>query len=168
MIRRLMLLCLLPPVLAGCAREDYADLRAFMEQAGAGMQQTLEPLPAMKPLDTFVYAPGDLPDPFKPRSLRPVTSGGGLQPDLTRPKGPLEHYPLDGLRMVGTLKRDGQMQALIRTPENTLYRVKQGDYIGLNFGRIVAIRETGLDIRETIQDGVGDWTEASTSMALQE
>lgn len=168
MKRPLLLLCLLPSLLVGCAREEFSDLREFMEQAGAGLQQPLEPLPAMKPQDAFVYEPGDLPDPFKPRSLRPVAAGGGLQPDLTRPKDPLEQYPLDGLRMVGTLKRDGQIQALIRTPENTLYRVKPGDYIGPNFGRIVAIRETGLDIRETIQDGVGAWTEVSTSMALQE
>lgn len=160
---------LLPLVLlAGCAQDEYADLRTFMEQAGAGQQQPLEPLPPVKPQDVVTYEPGDLPDPFKPRSLKPGKGGGVFQPDLTRPKGPLEQFPLDGLRMVGTLLKGGQLYALVRTPENTLYRVKKGDFMGQNYGLVVAINDASIEIRETIQDGVGDWAEAKATVALQE
>lgn len=155
-------------LLAGCAQDEFADLRAFMAQAGTGSQQPLEPLPPVKPQDFFTYVPGDVPDPFKPRSLKPSKGGNAFQPDLTRPKGPLENYPLDGLRMVGTIKKDGLMYALVRTPESTLYRVKKGDHMGQNFGLVIAISDASIELRETVQDGVGDWTETKATLALQE
>lgn len=155
-------------LLGGCAQDEFADLRAFMAQAGKGGQQALEPLPPVKPTQAFDYLPGDTPDPFKPRSLKPSKGGGAFQPDLARPKDPLEAYPLDGLRMVGTLVKDGQMSALIRTPTGTLYRIRKGEHIGQNFGLVIAISESNLEIRETIQDGVGDWMETKAALALQE
>lgn len=155
-------------VLAGCAQDEFADLRAFMAQTGAAGQQALEPLPPVKSQEVFNYEPADLPDPFRPRTLKAAKGGGAFQPDLTRPKEPLEQYPLDGLRMVGTLKKDGQMYALIRTPENTLYRIKKGEHMGQNFGLVIAIRDTSVELRETVQDGAGDWTETKATLALQE
>lgn len=155
-------------LLAGCAQDEHADLRAFMAQAGAGGQQALEPLPPVLVQEVFSYDPGDLPDPFRPRALKAAKAGGAFQPDLTRPRQPLEQYPLDSLRMVGTLVKDGQTYALIRTPDNTLYRIRKGEYMGQNFGLVVAIRETGIELRETVQDGAGDWTETKATLALQE
>lgn len=154
--------------LAGCAQDEFADLRVFMAQAGAVGQQALEPLPPVKPQDNFTYDPGDIPDPFKPRSLKSPKGGGGLQPDLTRPKEPLEQYPLDALRFVGTLKKGGQIYGLVKTPENALYRIKKGEHIGQNFGLVIAIGDSNIEIREIIQDGVGDWAEAKATLALQE
>ena len=155
-------------LLAGCAHDDTSDLREFMQQAGRDSQEKLEPLPQVKIAETFSYDATGLTDPFAARNLRPAKAGGGPAPDMNRPKDPLELFPLDGLRMVGTLSRQGQLYALVRTPENTLYRVKRGDRIGQNYGVITAITETAIEIRETVQDGVGDWTEASASLPLQE
>lgn len=155
-------------LLAGCAQDEFADLRAFMAQAGAGQQQPIEPLPPVKPQEAITYEADALPDPFKPRSLKPDKGSGAFMPDLTRPKGPLEQYPLDALRMVGTLTKGNQIFALVRTPENTLYRVKKGDYMGQNYGLVIAINDAGMELRETIQDGIGDWTEAKANLALQE
>jgi type IV pilus assembly protein PilP len=159
---------LLLALLAGCAQDEFADLRAFMAQAGQGAQQKMEPLPPVKVQEEFNYDAGELPDPFLARSMKPSKSGGGIQPDLTRPKGPLEQDPLDGLRMVGTLLKGGQLYALVRRPDNTLYRVARGDHIGLNFGVIQSIGESSMEIKEIIQDGAGDWIESKASMALQE
>lgn len=155
-------------LLYGCGGND-ADLRQFMAETGKDGAETLEPLPSLKPADAFIYAPADLPDPFRPRNLRPTrVGGGGLQPDLSRPKEPLEAYALDGLRMVGTLNKGKERYALIRTPDNTLYRVRKGDHIGQNFGVVTGITETETQIKETIQDSAGDWAEANASLALQE
>ncbi len=154
--------------LAGCAQDEFADLRAFMAQTGAGTQQALEPLPPVKPTEAFTYTPGDLPDPFMPRKLKAGKGASSFQPDLNRPKEPLEQYPLDGLRMVGTIKKDGQLFALVRTPENTLYRVKKGDHMGQNYGLVIAISDTGIELKEIVQDGAGDWTESKAALALQE
>jgi type IV pilus assembly protein PilP len=155
-------------LLAGCAQDEFADLRAFLAQAGQGAQQKLEPLPPVKIQEEFTYDPGDLPDPFRPRSMKPSTGGGGIQPDLTRPKGPLEQEPLDSLRMVGTIEKGGQLFALVRRPDNTLYRVAKGDHIGQNYGVILSINQSSIEIKEIVQDGAGDWTESQASMALQE
>lgn len=160
-----LIVCVL---LAGCEQDEFADLRAFMAQAGTGNQQALEPLPPMKSQEMFSYEQDGLPDPFQPRSMKPAKGGGGMQPDMNRPKGPLEQFPLDALRMVGTIDKAGQLYALVRTPENTLYRVKKGDYMGLNYGLVLAIQDTGIEIRETLQDGAGDWTESRATVALQE
>ncbi len=154
--------------LTGCSQDQFADLREFMAQAGSAGQPPLESLPAVKPQEVFSYEPGELPDPFKPRSLKPAKGGGTMQPDLTRPKEALEQYPLDGLRMVGTLSKGGQVYALVRTPENTLYRVKKGDHMGQNFGLVIGISDASIELRETVQDGVGDWTESKATLALQE
>jgi len=159
---------LIMPVLAGCAQDEFADLRAFMAQTGASGQQALEPLPPVKTQEVFNYEPAELPDPFKPRTLKAGKGGGAFQPDLTRPKEPLEQYALDGLRMVGTINQGGQIYALVRTPENTLYRIRKGEHLGQNFGLVIAIREASIEIRETVQDGAGDWTETKATLALQE
>lgn len=154
--------------LTGCAQDEFADLKTFMAQAGAGGQQALEPLPPVKHQEAFDYKPEDLPDPFRARNLKPSKTGGALQPDLARPKEPLEQYPLDGLRMVGTIVKAGELYALVHTPDNTLYRVKRGEHLGQNFGLITRISETGIDIKEIVQDGAGDWTETKATLALQE
>ena len=165
-MKRIWLLAL--ALMAGCAQDEFADLRTFLAQAGQGVQQKLEPLPPVKAQEEFTYDPGELPDPFRPRSMKPSGSGGGIQPDLTRPKGPLEQEPLDSLHMVGTLSKGGQLYALVRRPDNTLYRVAKGDHIGQNFGVIQSISESSIEIKEIVQDGAGDWTESKASMALQE
>jgi type IV pilus assembly protein PilP len=165
-MKRVWLLALV--LLAGCAKDEFADLRAVLAQAGQGARQKLEPLPPVKALAEFKFDPGELPDPFHPRSMKPSKGGSGIQPDLMRPKGPLEQDPLDGLHMVGTLSKGGQLYALVRRPDNTLYRVAKGDHIGQNFGVITSISESGIEIKEIVQDGAGDWTESKASMALQE
>lgn len=155
-------------LLVGCAQDDMSDLRLFMEQAGRDSQEKMEPLPEVKMPEVFRYDAAGLPDPFSPRNLRPAGSGGGPAPDMSRPKTHLETFPLDGLRMVGTLKRGGELVALVRTPDNAIYQVRKGDRIGQNFGVVIGISDTAIEIRETVQDGVGDWTQTNTSLLLQE
>ncbi len=154
--------------LTGCSQDQYSDLREFMANTGSTAQPALEPLPEVKPQTNFTYEPGDSQDPFQPRSLKQAKAGGAFQPDLNRPKGPLEQFPLDGLRMVGTISKDGQQFALVRTPENALFRVKKGNYLGLNFGLVIGISDVSIELRETVQDGVGDWTETKATLDLQE
>lgn len=167
-MRTIALATLALALLAGCAQQDMTDLEQFMREAGRDSQEKMEPMPAIKKADAFSYDPTALEDPFKARNMRPGKGGGGPQPDLDRPKEPLELFPLDGLRMVGTIARQGQLFAVVRTSEATLYRVRKGDRIGQNFGVITSISETAIEIKETAQDSAGDWTESSASLPLQE
>jgi type IV pilus assembly protein PilP len=96
------------------------------------------------------------PDPKDPRL------------DPARRKGPLEAFPLENLKMVGTLQQKKDIFALIKTPDNNLYRVKSGDFIGQNFGRIVDINESALKLKELIQDSGNEWKEEERTLLLQE
>jgi len=153
--------------LAGCSGEQYSDLRQFVKEADNLPHGRIPPLPEVKPYEPFAYEAYDLTDPFRPRKIEPPkTAGGGLQPDFNRKKEPLEAYPLENLRMVGTLQQKKDTFALIKTPDNNLFRVKSGNYLGQNFGRIEDVSEGAVKLKEIVQDGGGDWTERISTLQL--
>lgn len=156
--------------IAACGgSNNFDDLNKFIKESGQGMRGKVEPLPEVSPYEPFTYNAFDLPDPFKPRKLNPIKGkGSGLQPDLNRPKEPLESYPLESLKMMGTLQRNKINYALVKTPDNTLHRVKAGNYMGQNFGVVTSVTETEITIKEIVQDSGGDWTERPSSIQLQE
>lgn len=79
----------------------------------------------------------------------------------------LEGYPLENLKMVGTLQdKAKKMFALIRTPDNNIYQVKAGNFLGQNFGVISMITETSITLKEYIQDTAGIWSERTSSLQL--
>jgi type IV pilus assembly protein PilP len=75
---------------------------------------------------------------------------------------------MEGLKMVGTLRQNNVTYALIKTPDNTLYRVKQGNHMGQNFGVITQITDTEISLKEIIQDSGGDWIEKMSALPLLE
>jgi type IV pilus assembly protein PilP len=154
--------------LAGCGGESHQDLRAWMAEQGKGVKGKLDPLPQMRPYEPFAYNAFDLPDPFKPRKIEPTKGGSKLAPDLLRRKEPLEAYPIEALNMVGTLARDKNIYALVRTPERDLYQVRAGNYLGQNFGVITGVTDNEVRVKELVQDGAGDWTERSSTLQLQQ
>ena len=93
-------------------------------------------------------------------------AGGGVQPDLNRPKEPLEGFPLEAIQMVGTLSQSQDTFALVRAGAN-LFRVKKGNYMGQNFGVIVGIDDSQISLKEVVQDSGGDWVERSSSLQLE-
>jgi type IV pilus assembly protein PilP len=162
------LICLL---LASCGGEQHSDLRQFVKESDNIPRGRIPALPEVKPYEPFEYAAYDLVDPFVPRKIEPPkasTVPGGLQPPSNHRKGPLEAFPLENLKMVGTLEQKKAVFALIKTPDNNLYRVKSGDYIGQNFGRIVNIDEGTVKLKELIQDSGNEWKEEERTLLLQE
>jgi type IV pilus assembly protein PilP len=158
-------------LLAGCGGEEFQDLRDFVKNAGADMRGKIEPPPDVKPYEPFTYDnDASLPDPFKPRKqdARNTNRSGQNQPNLNRPKEELEDYPLETLKMVGFLSQKGVNQAVIRSSEGKVYRVKVGNYLGLNFGQVSSVTETEVKIKEMVQDSNGDWTERESSLLLAE
>lgn len=153
--------------LAGCGGGGMEDLQYFVSETGKDMQGKIEPLPQVKAYEPFTYNAFDLPDPFKPRKLS-TGGGGGMQPDMNRPKEPLEAYSLETLKMVGMLSKGGLVHAVIKTPDNAVYHVKKGNYAGQNFGLITKISDSEVTLREIIQDSAGDWSERTSTLNLQE
>jgi len=153
--------------LAGCSGSGMDDLQTFVAESGKNMQGKIEPPPEVKLYEPFTYEAFDLPDPFKPRKLS-IGGGGGTQPDLNRPKEPLESFSLETLKMVGMVSKKGTIHAVIKTPDNAIYHVRKGNYVGQNFGLITQISDSEVKLREIVQDSAGDWSERDSALILQE
>ena len=167
-MKRLLLPTAIALALAGCSSE-MDELKTFVRDSEKGLPRRIDPLPAVKPFEPFTYEGFDLPDPFKPRKLSPPKEGGGggLAPDLNRRKEPLEAFPLEQLKMVGTLSMGNDMYAIVRA-DKTLYRVKKGNYMGQNFGLITDVTESEIKLKEIVQDSAGDWAERQSVLPLLE
>jgi type IV pilus assembly protein PilP len=154
-------------LLASCSSE-LDDLKKFVKESDKGMPRKIDALPAVKPFEPFAYEGFDLPDPFKPRKIASKEGGGGgIAPDLNRRKEPLEAYPLEQLKMVGTLQQGKEMFAIVRA-DKTLYRVKSGNYMGQNFGLITDVTDAEIKLQEIVQDSAGDWAERQSVLPLLE
>ena len=159
--------CLL---LAACSGERHSDLRAFVKESDNLPRGRIPPLPEVKPYQPIEYAAFDLTDPFKPRKIEPpkgAAGAGGIQPDPNRRREPLEAYPLEALRMVGMLKQK-EFFGLVKTPDNNIFQVKAGNYLGQNFGRITAVSDNSIKLKEIVQDSNGNWEEKEQTLLLQE
>lgn len=167
--RALALLGVLSLALGGCGGDELDDVRTFVKNAHADRKPRVEPLPEIKVQEPFLYAALNLPDPFATGNLKPQARGGrDLRPDRGRRKEPLEDYPLDSLKMVGTLMRGKQAWAVIQAPDGTVHRAKVGDHLGQNFGMVTKVTEEKVDVVELVQSSLGDWTERAANLALAE
>ncbi len=159
-------------MLGGCD-PGHDELQAWMEQQRREVRPSVQPLDPPKPFDPAPYAPFDAADPFSTQKMTVAlrvearAASSLLANELNRRRGPLEAFPLDNMRMVGSVEREGQPTALLRVGE-LLYQVKVGDYLGQNYGRVLRIDETELVLREIVQDAAGEWIERPASLQLQE
>ena len=147
-------------------------MKQFVKESDNLPRGRIEPLPEVKPYEPFEYAAYDLLDPFvarkPPAAQPPKRDPNDPRLDPNRRKGPLEAFPLENLKMVGTLQQKKDFFALIKTPDNNLYRVKAGDFMGQNFGRISDINESALKLKELIQDSGNEWKEEERTLLLQD
>ncbi|MDH3563377.1 MAG: pilus assembly protein PilP [Gammaproteobacteria bacterium] len=156
--------------LAACSSDGLDDLREFVKNAHADKKPRVEPLPDIKMQETFIYNAANLTDPFAAFNLMPqgLKSASGPRPDPKRRKEPLEDYPLDSLKMVGTLMRGKQAWAVIQAPDGTVHRAQVGDHLGQNSGMIHKISDEKVDLIELIQGTLGDWIEREANLTLLE
>ncbi len=159
---------ILATALVGCVDQRMDDLRQFVENAHKDRKPRVDPLPRIRPHETFVYTASNLTDPFSVGNLRQQkpAPGKGLAPDPTRRKEPLEQFPLDALSMVGTLSKGDISWAVIRAPDGTVHRAAAGNYLGQNYGKIVKVSDEKLEITELHQEGNGNWVERQTNLAI--
>lgn len=157
-------------LIAGCGSDGMDDLRQFVKTAHADRKPTVEPIPEMKPYERFIYAASTMVDPFAPFNLKPLgtaaSANTGPRPDLNRHKEALEEYPLDSLKMVGTLARGKEVWAVLQAPDGSVHRAQRGNFVGQNFGRVIKITEEKMDLVEIIPGSVGNWVEREASIAI--
>ncbi len=173
---KFFLLGMLTTLLAGCG-EGLGDLQQFVQQIRAKPPGRIEPIPEFQPYQNFEYTSHDLRDPFKlvdfrrpeenPEEINQLATG--LRPDIDRVKEPLEDFPLDTLRLKGTIDdKDGVKWGLIFAPDNTVHRVLEGNYMGQNHGRIISVTDQIIELTEIVPDGLGNYIERSSAVALIE
>jgi type IV pilus assembly protein PilP len=159
-------------MLVGCGA-NHDELQQWMEQQRREVKPNVKPLQPPKKFDPQPYASMQAVEPFSNQKLTVAIKQESRQPnsllsgELNRRKEPLESFPLDGVRMVGSLAKGGQPYALLKV-DNLLYQVKVGDHLGQNYGRITKIAETEIALREIVQDAAGEWIERVSTLQLQE
>ncbi len=160
--------------IAGCGQNaGISDLERFTEEAFKDHTPEVEPLPALQPQAVFIYTASGLLDPFDRENLKEKVEdlpalAGADGPDQSRRKEPLEAFPLDSLKLVGVLAQNDQNWAVIRAPDKTVHRVKQGNYMGVNYGEILAVEDNTVAVSELVRNPVGRWEKKEASLILVE
>jgi len=170
------LLFLLIAVLASGCNEGIDDLRRLVDNAKNQPVGRVEPIPEFLPYQNFEYTSQDLRDPFKLVDFRRPEENidainniaDGPKPDIDRPREALEDFPLDTLRLKGSVTKNGNKWGLIFAPDNTIHRVVEGNYIGQNHGRIISVADTIIEIIEIVPDGLGNYIERTAALAVVE
>lgn len=160
---------LLAVALSGCD-QDNQDLRDYIDDIKSQPTGGIPPIPVIPPYDPFEY-PEHVRDPFDSSIVAPdlvpiPKSASGIQIDRNRAKEFLESYPLDALKMVGTMQHQGSLWALLQTPDGTIQRVRVGNYAGQNYGRITKITDMKVELVEIVPDGFGGYKERPAAIAL--
>ncbi len=160
-------------LLAGCGDSDVKEINQWMDEVKATTKTTVVPLAEPKTFIPFAYELRDQTDPYDPNKLlaelarQAATSNNPLRPDMDRRKEFLESFPLDVMRMVGTIQKGGVNYALVQI-DRQLHQIKPGQRIGPNYGMVTGVTDVQINVKETVQDAGGEWVERTSKLELQE
>nr|WP_174507257.1 pilus assembly protein PilP [Acinetobacter sp. Marseille-Q1620] len=166
---KVIFIFLLGGLFAGCDSK-IDTVNKEMAKIHAEKPMMIEPAPEFEVVPSFSYSAGHLRSPFIPSSLAnelKAMEGKRVYPDFSRQPQSLEKYPLESLKMKGTLKnKSGPVVALIQAPDGEVERVTVGNYMGLNQGRIVNITAQRVDLLEVVPDGRDGYIERPRTLVL--
>ena len=151
---------------AGCS-SGQSDLQKWIEATKKKPGGRIQPLPEVKPYETFVYGAGTMRSPFQPQSLN-AANGQNLRPSTRRNREFLEGFSLDTLKMVGTFKVGTQFYGLVQSKDGLVHKVQPGNYLGQNDGKVTEITGGKISVVEIIPDGLGGYIERPASLALSD
>jgi len=158
--------------MAGCGDGGVQEVKQWMEQVKQNTKVSIPKLSEPKKFVPFTYDGRASIDPYNPKKLaiafaKLAANSKGIRPDFDRRREPLESYPLDALKMVGTLQKNGHSYAVIQA-DKMVFQAKVGHHIGQNFGEITKITENEVELKEIVQDASGEWVERKAKLELQE
>ena len=169
-------LILMVSALSACTGGDQEELSAWMQRERNSIKPDVKPIPEPSKFEPYSYGGERFVEPFSNEKLASILKSGQslpneksalIEPELNRRKQPLEAFPLDTMKMVGSLNRKGQLVGLVKV-DTLLYQVTRDNYLGQNFGRILKIEENQIVLREIVQDAAGEWIERPAALQLQE
>ena len=169
-LKRLVVLALIAGLgISGCTG-DADDLDRYINEVKSRPGGRIEPLPEITPYEVFTYVADreNFRSPFVPDSPQAAAgvAGGGIRPISDRSREFLEQFPLDTLRMVGTLELGETNYGLVQTADGLIHRVVPGNYMGQNDGRIVSVDDSEIQLVEIISDGIGGYLERQAAVGL--
>ena len=153
--------------LGGCSN-DLDELQQKVAEIKSRPGERIEPLPEIKPYEAFKYSAANMRSPFVPSAPSRSDVATTVRPDVKRAREFLEQFPLDTMRMVGTLQLQGRNYGLVQGKDGLVHRVLPGSFMGQNDGRVVGITGTKISIIEIVPDGLGGYIERPAALALTE
>jgi len=159
--------------LTGCVDADLAQLEgtlADIRQSPGGQPPVMAvALPESADL-SYLYS--NERSPFLPPEEIAQGSAdrseGSLAPDRQRTPEPLERFSLQELRLVGTMRMGGRQVALIASPDGNVTSVKEGNYMGTDYGRIAQINAQEIRVTERVFTQPEGWQERQVSLVINE
>jgi type IV pilus assembly protein PilP len=156
--------------LAGCSSKD-SDLDRFISETRQQSGGAVDPLPEVKPYESFTYSAAAMRSPFMPGGSGASSGdgpGGGpsVRPDQRRNREFLEQFSLDTLKMVGTLRIESRTYGLVQTKDGLVHRVLPGSYLGQSDGKVIDVSASKISVVEIVPDGLGGYMERPAALAL--
>ncbi len=153
-------------LLAACGASEEDGLRQWMAQSRAAKAPPPAPLPEPRPYVPRDYAGRNSPEPFAQNKIGDLNRVLAESPESGRRREPLEDYPLENFKMLGSMKKRGETYGIVQV-DNKIHHVKVGQYLGQNYGRVVRISDSEIVLRELVREGVAEWKEKMTSLKLE-
>lgn len=173
---RILLVALCSIFLFGCSSAEHEELQQWMRDVSKDMVGKVSPLPQIRPYEPVAYTVEDMPEPFNTEKIEPEGKGRrgsgkgiGVQPDFEAREmrnSIMEKYPLESMRMIGFMNINNKAMAAVQV-DQVVSQVKVGEYIGLDFGKIIKITDQEITIQEVVEDSSGDWSERVNTLQLQ-
>ncbi|MBM7423563.1 pilus assembly protein PilP [Spongiibacter marinus] len=162
---------LLSTMLLACSNSgQYADIDAFVAEKRAAPSGVIEPIPALQAYRAFTYTASGLRGPFtQPVDVKEIArleASSNVKPNLEREREYLESFSIDALKMVGTVRLNKVLWALMKTPDGGVHRVKENNYLGRNHGKIMKVGDNFISVVEIVSTGGEGWVERPRSLEL--
>lgn len=158
-------------LLTACSGSEYPDLDSYMAEVKARPAGHIQPIPTFTAYKAFTYGAAGLRSPFQPpvevREITRLQKLTNVRPDLNRTKEYLEQFNIDSLSMVGTVQMSGTLWGLLQDAEGSVHRVRMGNYVGKNHGRIVELTESYVALIEIVSNGPDEWVERPRKLQLK-
>ena len=171
---RLALLCMVCFALQACQSSELSDLQEFVATAYQDKKPEIESLPEIQPYKGFEYSATEENDPFSVGNIAAShaaeSSASGVGPEQNRRREPLEEYPLDALKLVGTMEQEITPWVIVQTSEGTAHRATVGNYMGQNEGKIKQIRldEQAVVLVELVRNSAGRWVTREVEITIDD
>ena len=155
--------------LMGC-QANTDSIEQFIAKTHTNAKAKVKPLatPYIFVAESFVMTSKRVPF-LRPRPellLAKQANSSCWQPLNDHQPTQLETFPLEQLSMKGAIGHQRQLWGLIYTPKGELVKIKPGQFVGLNRGKVIKVSDKLIEIEETLPDGKGCWLTRPAKLAL--